>query len=90
MTFNVTRRTTHPGAILREDIIPAMDITPEQFAEQLGISPDDFEEILMERQPVTLEVADQLGRVLKNGAGLWLRLQESYDAWDGNVTTFQD
>ena len=81
MTFNVTRRTTHPGAILREDVLPAMGLTPEQFAERLGISAGILREILTERRPVTSDVADRLADVLEPEAGLWLRLQESYDAW---------
>lgn len=31
-------RPTHPGAVLREDVLPALDITQGRLAELLGVS----------------------------------------------------
>jgi plasmid maintenance system antidote protein VapI len=30
------RRPTHPGAILREDVLPALDMTQTEFAQRLA------------------------------------------------------
>jgi antitoxin HigA-1 len=35
---NPSRRPTHPGAILREDVLPELDITQAAFANHLGVS----------------------------------------------------
>ena len=35
---NPNRRPTHPGAILREDILAELDITQAAFANHLGVS----------------------------------------------------
>ena len=69
----------HPGELLREDILPALDITRAAFAEALGVSRQTVQRILAETAPVTPEMAVRLGKVCGNGAGLWLRLQTAYD-----------
>lgn len=35
---NPKRRPTHPGEILREDVLPALDITQGELAKRLGVS----------------------------------------------------
>jgi antitoxin HigA-1 len=77
-----TRRPTHPGAILREDILPAAGITQAQLAERLGVSRRTVSEILHEYRPVTTDVAHRLARVFRTTPAFWLRLQEAVDIWD--------
>jgi addiction module HigA family antidote len=36
---------------------------------------------LNERKPVSPEMATRLGAAFGNGAGIWLRMQASHDAW---------
>jgi plasmid maintenance system antidote protein VapI len=33
---NPNRRPTHPGAVLREDVLKALDMTQTEFARRLG------------------------------------------------------
>lgn len=75
------RKPTHPGAILREDVLPELGITQGEFADRLGVSRRTVSEILHERRPVTPDMAIRLGRLLGNGAGLWLRMQQAVDVW---------
>ena len=32
------RRPTHPGAVLREDVLPALKMTQKDFADWIGVS----------------------------------------------------
>jgi antitoxin HigA-1 len=32
------RKPTHPGAVLREDVLPALCMTQTEFARRLGVS----------------------------------------------------
>ena len=32
------RKPTHPGEVLREDVLPALDMTQAEFAKRLGVS----------------------------------------------------
>ena len=69
----------HPGAFLREDILPAMNASKVEVAGALGISRAQLYAILSERAPVTAPMALRLGRFFGNGPELWLNMQSNYD-----------
>lgn len=72
---------THPGEILREDVIPATGRSKTEIARLLNLSRQALYEIMAERQGVTPQIAARLGRLFGNGPELWLRLQQDYDLW---------
>lgn len=78
---NKHRAPTHPGALLREVVLPELCITQGDFADLLGVSRRTVSEILHERRPVTPDMAIRLGKLLGNGAGIWLRMQQAVDVW---------
>lgn len=69
----------HPGELLREDVLPALDRPRGEIARLLGISRQTLHSILTERAPVTTEMALRLGKLCGNGPELWLVLQTRYD-----------
>ena len=71
----------HPGETLREDILPALQISRTALARQLGISPRKLTGLLAERVTVTVDLALRLGTVIGYGARYWLGLQMHYDVW---------
>ena len=75
------RKPTHPGAILREDVLPHLGLTVSTFARSLGISRQTLHAVLSERSGVSAEMAVRLGACLGNGANLWLDMQSRYDLW---------
>jgi len=75
------RAPTHPGALLREDILPATGKRKAEIARMLGISRQHLHDILSETKPVSPAVAVRLGKLFGNGAGLWVRMQGAYDTW---------
>jgi len=79
-----TRAPTHPGAILREDVLPALGMTVTDAAEALGVSRQQVHRIMAETAPVTPEMAVRLGKFCGNGPDLWMRMQASYDLWNAN------
>ena len=76
------RKPTHPGAILREDVLPALRMTQVEFAQRLGVSRLTVSDILHEKRPVSVDMAIRLGKLLGNGAGLWLRMQQALEVWE--------
>ena len=78
---NPNRCPTHPGALLREDVIPATGKTKAEIAQLLGISRQHLYDILRERKPVSPTVAVRLGKLFGDGAGVWVRMQAVYDTW---------
>jgi len=71
----------HPGAALREVILPAIGRPKAEIARLLGISRQALYDILNEKAPVTAEMAVKIGKLCGNGPNLWINLQRSYDLW---------
>lgn len=81
------RCPTHPGAFLREIVLPAIPTSKVKIAAALGISRQSLYDILAEKQPVTPAMAIRLGRVLATSAESWLRMQVAYDLWHAKRET---
>lgn len=84
MSRNPDRCPTHPGELLREDLIPATRKSKVEIARMLGISPQHGHDILAERKPVSAEVAVRLDRLFGNAPLIWIRMQGAYDAWQAS------
>jgi len=74
---------SHPGEILREDVLPALGLTIQDAAAKLGVTRQTVHRIIARDnpRPVTPEMAVRLGKLCGNGARLWLNLQGAYDLW---------
>lgn len=83
--LSVTRRSdrqpTHPGEILRHDVLPALEISVSEAARQLRVTRQTLHRIMAGTHGVTPEMAVRLGRFCGNGPALWLRLQQNFDLW---------
>lgn len=84
MLNNRKRRPTHPGEILREDVLPAADLTQAELARVLGVSRRSVSEILHERRPVSTDMAHRLARAFGTSPEMWLGLQQDVDLWDAH------
>lgn len=78
---NSQRRPTHPGAILREDVLPALAMTQAEFARYLGVSRLVVSDPLHERRAISPEMAARVGKLLNTTPVSWLRMQEAVDLW---------
>jgi antitoxin HigA-1 len=78
------RRPTHPGEILREDVLPGTGLSQVEFARLLGVSRRTVNQILQEKRPITVDMAHRLARALGTGPEVWLRLQLDVDLWDAS------
>lgn len=71
----------HPGEILREDILPNLDMSVTALAKHLGVTRQTLSRLLNERSSVSTEMAQKLGRAFGNGARFWLAMQLQHDLW---------
>src|ERR1700692_670258 len=78
---SVEGRPTHPGAVLREGVLPALGLSISESARQLGVTRQTLHRIMAEKVSITPAMAARLGRFCGNGPGLWLRMQQACDLW---------
>lgn len=71
----------HPGTILRDDVLPALNIGVSAAARELGLSRQTLHRILAGQLGISTETALRLGKWCGNGPGLWARMQQTYDLW---------
>lgn len=81
-TPNRAIRPTHPGAVLKNTVLPELKLSVQQAAKDLGISRQTLHTILAETAPVSPEMALRLGKWCGNGAEVWLAMQHAVDLWD--------
>ena len=75
------RKPVHPGEILRDDVLPDVDLSVSETARRLGVSRQQLHRVLACTHPITTEMALRIGKFAGNGPELWLRLQQNYDLW---------
>ena len=79
---NPNRRPTHPGAILREDILPEINITQAALANDLRVSRLKISKILHEKRGISAEMAVRISKVIGGTPESWLHMQEAVDLWE--------
>ena len=72
---------SHPGDILREDILPELNLTVTDAANQLGVSRVALSRMINGRSALSADMAIRLAQWLGGEAETWLRLQMQYDLW---------
>ena len=75
------RGPTHPGAILREDVMPALRMSQQEFADRLGVSRVTVNTLLQERRDLSAELAARIAKLLGHTPESWIRMQEALDLW---------
>ena len=76
------RRPTHPGELLREEILPAAELTQAELAAQLGVSRRSISSLLSEQRSLSPDMAHRLARVFKTTPEFWMNLQQAVDIWE--------
>jgi addiction module HigA family antidote len=75
------RPPAHPGQVLRDEVLPALDVTISDAARQLRVTRQTLHRILSGRSGISPEMAVRLGKFCGNGAAEWLSMQHAYDLW---------
>ena len=78
---NPRRRPSHPGAMLRDMVLPPLGCSKARLARRLGLSRYQLSQILAEKRPVTKATASKLESVVGGSAQSWTDMQAAYDEW---------
>lgn len=71
----------HPGEYLKEDVLPALNMTITDLARHLGVSRASLSEFVNGNRDLSLEMAQRLGQAFRNGTRYWMSLQMQRDIW---------
>lgn len=75
----------HPGEVLRDDVLPAMNLTTTEAAKQLGVTRAMLSRILNGHAAISPKMALRIEKWLgvENGgrAEMWAGMQLDYDMW---------
>ncbi len=75
------RKPTHPGEVLREDLINALGITIAEAATHLKVTQDVLIALLNCKIPVTPDMAVRIGQATRTTPESWLSMQAKLDLW---------
>ena len=76
------RKPTHPGELIRMDLLPETGISQTSLASLMGVSRRTVSEIIHERRKVTPDIAFRLARVFNSTPEMWLNMQQAVDLWE--------
>ncbi len=76
------RKPTHPGEVLRADVLPGLDMSQTEFAKRLGVSRLSVSELLLEKRGLSPDMAIRIGKLTNTTPEGWLRMQEALDLWE--------
>ena len=75
-------RPAHPGEVLREDVLPALNLTQGEIATRLGVSRLSVSELLHGKRALSPDMAVRIGRLTNTTPESWLHMQAAVDLWD--------
>ena len=81
MRRDPARPPIHPGAPLREDVLPSLDLPVSTAARHFGVTRQALHRVLSGRAAVSPEMALRIGKLCGNSPHVWPRLQVAYDLW---------
>lgn len=70
---------SHPGLIIRDDVLPELQLGVNEAAAQLGVSRVTLSRVINGRSGITADMALRIGKWVGNGPEIWLRMQGQYD-----------
>ena len=75
----------HPGLTLRDDVLPALNLSVSEAATQLGVDRTTLSKVLNGRAAISpamaLRIERWLGRSHGGAAEVWLAQQAAHDLW---------
>ncbi|MDD5638148.1 MAG: HigA family addiction module antitoxin [Atribacterota bacterium] len=69
----------HPGIILKEEFLDALNISQYRLAKDISVPPRRINEIVHGKRAISADTALRLGRYFKTSSKFWLNLQSHYD-----------
>ncbi len=76
-----SRRPTHPGEVLKEDVIKPLGLTVTEAAKRLGVTRKTLSELINCKSSMSPEMAVRIGKATRTSPDSWLSMQAKLDLW---------
>ena len=80
------KNPSHPGRIVRQDCIGALNLTVTKTAELLGVTRLALNNLVNEKAGISAEMAIRLEKLGWSTADQWMRLQAAYNLAQARLT----
>ena len=91
----ITRRPTHPGEVLLEDVIKPLGLSITEAAQKLGVTRKTLSEFVNKKSSLSPQMALRIAKATNTSPESWLNMQTKLDLWQAlrnepeNVAVFQ-
>jgi addiction module HigA family antidote len=80
--MTLQRKPTHPGAVLREDVIRPLGLTVTEAAKRLRVHRRTLSALLHEKTSLSPAMAVRVAIATKTSPESWLYMQAKLDLWN--------
>jgi addiction module HigA family antidote len=77
-----TRKPTHPGEVLLEDVIKPLGLTVTEAAKNLGVSRKTLSELVNQKAALSPEMALRIAKATNTSPESWLNMQTKLNLWN--------
>ena len=78
----MSRRPSHPGALIKNIILPETGLTVSALAKRCGVARNTMSKVVNERGDITEDLSIRLSRVLGSSPQFWLAMQAKVKLWE--------
>lgn len=76
-----TRKPTHPGIVLLEDVIKPLDLSITKSAQLLGVSRKVLSDFVKGKTSLSADLALRISIATGTSAESWMNMQQKYSLW---------
>lgn len=83
------RKPTHPGEILREDVIVPLGLTVTEAAKRLGVTRKTLSALINCKAALSPEMAVKIAQATGTSPESWFNMQAKLDLWNASQRTYK-
>ena len=78
------RKPTHPGEVLREDVIKPLGLTVTESAKRLGVTRKTLSALINCKASLSPEMAIKIAKATQTSPESWFNMQSKLDLWEAS------
>jgi addiction module HigA family antidote len=83
------RKPTHPGEILREDVIKPLGLTVTEAAKRLGVTRKTLSALINCKASLSPEMAIKIAKATETSPESWFNMQSKLDLWKASRKNYK-